>query len=81
MVEEFIAHFARLIASSPEKVRVERNDVNDGFAEIVIHADRGDAGKIIGKEGNMINALKTVISGCKAKDGISYRVLVRPVEE
>jgi len=29
----------------------------------------------------MINALKTVISGCKAKDGISYRVNVRTIEE
>jgi predicted RNA-binding protein YlqC (UPF0109 family) len=29
----------------------------------------------------MINAIKTVIGGCKAKDGISYRVNVRTVEE
>lgn len=81
MVQDFISQFAGMIATYPEKIRVERNDVNEGFTEIVIYADRGDAGKIIGKEGNMINALKTVISGCKAKDGISYRVLVRPLED
>ena len=30
----------------------------------------------IGKNGNMINALKTIANGCKAKDGISYKIQV-----
>jgi len=33
-------------------------------------------GKLIGKEGRMINSIKTVISGCKAKGGVNYRVNV-----
>jgi len=28
----------------------------------------------------MINAIKTVISGCKAKGGKNYRVNVRPID-
>ncbi|MGZ8546855.1 MAG: KH domain-containing protein, partial [Sulfuricurvum sp.] len=31
------------------------------------------------KEGKMIGAIKTVISGCKAKDGKSYRINVEPL--
>ncbi|MFW2308287.1 KH domain-containing protein, partial [Aliarcobacter butzleri] len=35
-----------------------------------------DSGKHIGKNGNMINALKTLANGCRAKDGISYKIRV-----
>ncbi len=78
MVADFIAHFARLIASYPEDIRVEM-ETNDEFAEITLFANQADVGKLIGKEGKMIGAIKTVISGCKAKDGLSYRINVESV--
>ena len=81
MIEDFVRYFARLIASHPEEISVKRQNLGENFDEIVIYAHKDDAGKLIGKEGRMINALKTVISGCKAKDGISYRVNVRTIEE
>ncbi|WP_457592131.1 KH domain-containing protein [Hydrogenimonas sp.] len=81
MVENFVRDFAKLIASHPEDIVVKRQALGENFDEIIIYAHKEDAGKLIGKEGRMINALKTVISGCKAKDGISYRVNVRTSEE
>ena len=80
MVETFVREFAKLIVSYPESVRVERHTIGEKFDEIVIYAHKEDAGKLIGKEGRTINALKTLIGGCKAKDGISYRVNVRTTE-
>ncbi len=78
MVAEFIAHFAKLIAAHPEDIHVEMES-NDEFAEITLFANQADVGKLIGKEGKMIGAIKTVISGCKAKDGLSYRINVEAV--
>ncbi len=80
MVKDFVERFAKLLANHPEDVEVEFKQVNASYAEITIYANRADAGKIIGKEGKMINAIKTVISGCKAKDGVSYKVSVSPKE-
>jgi hypothetical protein len=77
MVTDFVAQFARLIASHPEDIRVEANE-GDEITEIVLFANQADVGKLIGKEGKMIGAIKTVISGCKAKDGKSYRINVEP---
>jgi predicted RNA-binding protein YlqC (UPF0109 family) len=77
MVTDFVAQFARLIASHPEDIRVEANE-GDEITEIVLFANQTDVGKLIGKEGKMIGAIKTVISGCKAKDGKSYRINVEP---
>ncbi len=81
MVHEFLETFAKLIADNPDHVRVQNVDVDDTFSEIVIYADKGDTGKLIGKNGKMINSIKTVISGCKAKNGKSYRITVKANEE
>ena len=78
MISDFVAQFARLIASYPDDIRVEVKE-GDEVTEIVLYANQADIGKLIGKEGKMIGAIKTVISGCKAKDGISYRINVEAV--
>ncbi|DAB29611.1 MAG TPA: RNA-binding protein [Sulfurimonas sp. UBA12504] len=78
MISDFVAHFAKLIASYPEDVRVEVKQ-GDEISEIILYANQADIGKLIGKEGKMIGAIKTVISGCKAKDGMSYRINVEAV--
>ena len=78
MISEFVAQFARLIASYPDDVRVDVTE-GDEVTEIVLFANQADIGKLIGKEGKMIGAIKTVISGCKAKDGMSYRINVEAV--
>jgi len=78
MIANFVAQFAKLIASNPEDIRVEVKE-GDEVTEIVLFANQADIGKLIGKEGKMIGAIKTVISGCKAKDGVSYRINVEAV--
>lgn len=77
MVAEFVADCARMIVANANDISVEI-DQNGDFAEITIYANQADVGKLIGKEGKMIGAIKTVISGCKAKDGLSYRINVEP---
>lgn len=67
-----------MIANYPEDVQVEAH-VGDEMIEIVLHANQADVGKLIGKEGKMIGAIKTLISGCKAKDGKSYRINVEAI--
>ncbi|WP_434636724.1 KH domain-containing protein [Sulfurimonas sp. NW7] len=78
MIADFVAQFARLIASHPDDIRVEVHE-GDEITEIVLYANQADIGKLIGKSGKMIGAIKTVISGCKAKDGVSYRINVEAV--
>ena len=78
MIAEFVASFAKLIASNPEDIKVEVKE-GDEVTEILLFANQADIGKLIGKEGKMIGAIKTVISGCKAKDGVSYRINVEAV--
>ncbi len=75
MVADFVAGYAELIVSHPEDISVQMREDGD-ICEIMLYANPVDIGKLIGKEGKMIGAIKTVISGCKAKDGRSYRINV-----
>lgn len=81
MVENFVREYAKLTSNESDKIRVERVDVNPTYSEITIFASVLDAGKLIGKDGKMINAIKTLISGCKVKDGVAYKVIVKPIDE
>jgi predicted RNA-binding protein YlqC (UPF0109 family) len=78
MIADFVAQFARLIASHPDDIRVEVQE-GDEITQIILYANQEDIGKLIGKSGKMIGAIKTVISGCKAKDGVSYRINVEAI--
>jgi uncharacterized protein len=77
MVETFIEEYAKIIASKPDRICVQREIISKEFSEITIFADSSDVGKLIGKNGKMIGAIKSIISGCKAKDSVSYRVIVK----
>jgi len=65
-----------MIVNYPEDIEVSSIKLDDTFFEITIIANNSDIGKLIGKNGNMINAIKTILNGCKAKDGNSYKVQV-----
>ena len=77
MILDFVTSYAKLLVKTPDAIRVEITSVSEGFDEITIYAKDEDVGKLIGKGGQMINSIKTVISGCKAKGGKNYRVNVK----
>jgi len=76
MVADFIEYYAKLIANTPELIKVSQESINNNLKQIIIYASSDDTGKIIGKNGNMIDAIKTIVNGCKVKYGISYKIKV-----
>ena len=80
MVVEFVKEFAKLLAFEPENVSVEII-AHEDYDEIIIKAKKADVGRIIGKEGSMVKAIKTVISGCRAKENKNYKITVKADDE
>ncbi|HJE03393.1 hypothetical protein AAX26_00404 [Aliarcobacter thereius] len=76
MIISFIENYAKLIVSIPEDVEAFEEKIEDNFTLITLKVNNLDIGKLIGKNGNMINALKTIANGCKAKDGVSYKIQI-----
>jgi len=80
MVVDFVVEFAKLLSFEPDKIKSEVIP-HDDFDEIVIWAKKGDAGRIIGKSGSMVKAIKTVIDGCRVKDNKVYKITVKILDE
>ncbi|MGX3043640.1 KH domain-containing protein [Helicobacter sp. T3_23-1056] len=82
MIEKFLESYVKKIVSYPEQVAVESRLVKDENLRLLdVFVGVQDMGRVIGKEGKMIAALKTFVSGCKAKDGLTYKITVHPNNE
>jgi len=81
MVEDFLMKYATLVAQHPEKIKISRQESDENFIEIIIEADKSDTGRLIGKDGKMINAIKTILLGYKAKEALSYRLTVKALDD
>ncbi len=79
MVVDFVVEFAKLLSFEPDKIKYEIVPHED-FDEIVIWAKKADVGRIIGKEGSMVRAIKTVIDGCRVKENKNYKITVKIAE-
>ena len=80
MVIDFVKEFVKLLAFEPEKIKIELVPYEE-YQEIVIYANKVDVGRIIGKDGAMVKAIKTIIGGCKAKENVNYKITVKHYEQ
>jgi uncharacterized protein len=77
-VEELLAYLARSLVDAPEKVSVESFEEDDGTLVLELHVAEDDAGKVIGRGGRTVAALRTVMKACAVRHG--RRVLVDVVD-
>lgn len=68
-----VEHVTRAIADEPEAIEVDaverRNEVM-----LLVHADQSDMGRLIGKRGRVIQALRQVTRAAGAAEGIKASV-------
>lgn len=77
-VERFLEIYLKKIVKYPQYIVIKREAGKRSDYMLCIEAAEEDVGRIIGKDGKMISALKNVISAVKAKDNVSYELIVVP---
>jgi hypothetical protein len=60
-MQNFLKYLVKNIVDNPEKVAVEENSDQAGFVNLTIHVDPTDMGKIIGKSGRIIRAVRDLV--------------------
>jgi len=60
-LEAVLAELARRLVDEPDAVRVEQVDGDDGALVLRLHVAEGDVGKVIGRQGRIARALRTVV--------------------
>jgi predicted RNA-binding protein YlqC (UPF0109 family) len=77
-VEDLLAYLARTLVDRPEEVSVESFEEEDGTVVLELHVAEDDAGKVIGRGGRTVAALRTVMKAASVRHG--HRVLVDVVD-
>jgi uncharacterized protein len=58
---ELVAELARRLVDEPDAVRVEEIEEEDGTLLLQLHVAEGDVGKVIGRQGRLVRALRTIV--------------------
>jgi hypothetical protein len=77
-VEDLLAYLARSLVDEPEEVSVESFEEDDGTLVLELHVADDDAGKVIGRGGRTVAALRTVVKAASVRHG--RRVLIDVVD-
>lgn len=68
-----VEHVTRSIADEPDAIDVDLIE-RRGEVSLLVHADKGDMGRLIGKRGRVVQALRQVTRAAGAAEGIRASV-------
>ena len=77
-MEDLLAFLARGLVDDPDEVVVDSFEEDDGTIVLELTVADGDAGKVIGRGGRTIAALRTVVRASSVRE--NRRVLVDVVD-
>ena len=77
-MQDLLAYLARSIVDEPDKVVVDSFEEEDGTIVLELEVADGDAGKVIGRGGRTISALRTIVKAASVKE--NRRVLVDVID-
>jgi uncharacterized protein len=77
-VEELLSYLARSLVDRPDEVSVESFEEDDGTVVLELRVAADDAGKVIGRGGRTVAALRTIMKAAAVRQG--NRVLVDVVD-
>ena len=74
-MRELVSTLVRGLVREPDRVRVYEEDVN-GRLVFELEVDPDDCGRVIGREGRTVNALRTIVDAVARKHGDSCELEV-----
>ena len=63
---ELLAYLARQLVDDPDAVRVEEVEADDALV-LRLHVAKDDVGKVIGRQGRMARALRSIVRAAGAR--------------
>jgi predicted RNA-binding protein YlqC (UPF0109 family) len=67
-VKEFLEYVARSLVDNPDGVRVDVEEEDDEVA-LILHVDQQDMGRVIGRDGRIANAIRSLLRVIATRDG------------
>jgi predicted RNA-binding protein YlqC (UPF0109 family) len=75
-VEELVTYLARSLVDSPDEVTVTRTE-RDGATVLELRVGEADVGKVIGRQGRIARALRTIVraSGAHQNERVQLEIV------
>ena len=79
-MKEFIEFIVKQLVDNPDKVSVDVTTPDEHTMELNLKVDKSDIGKIIGKQGKNINAMRTLLYAVGGKENkrVTLQILDAP---
>ncbi len=75
-MKELVEVIAKALVDHPEEVVVTETE-NDNVTTIELHVASSDMGKVIGKQGRMAKAIRSVVKAASSKDNTRVDVEIK----
>ena len=73
-MDQLLGEMVKAIVDKPDEVKVNVNE-SDSTKIFELSVGEGDLGKVIGKKGKNVNALRIILSAATAKEGGKRAIL------
>lgn len=67
-MKEFLEYVARALVEKPDAIRIEVEE-NDDEVSLVLTVDESDMGRVIGRDGRIANAIRSLLRVMGTRDG------------
>ena len=67
-MKEFLDYVAKALVENPDAVRIDVEE-NDDEVSLVLTVDEHDMGRVIGRDGRIANAIRSLLRVMGARDG------------
>ena len=71
---ELVEYIAKAIVSQPEAVNVSEEKLDSGVVKIILNVAEEDRGKIIGRQGRLVQAIRTLARVAAVKQGVKINL-------
>lgn len=75
-MENLIFYLLKHIVSSPEKISVKEEKNQFGYTNIIVKVAAEDVGKVIGRNGKIIKAIRTLLKVVGLKTGQKVNLIL-----
>ncbi len=81
MIKKCLEAYARAVCSVPETIKIEVQRRENGAREVFMSVEKEDGGRLIGRDGCVINALKMLIGGSPAHENPNFKITIKTYDD
>ncbi|MCD5382991.1 KH domain-containing protein [Candidatus Gracilibacteria bacterium] len=75
---EMLAGIVKYLVENEDEIRIQKNEETDGSTNLILTTHKDDIGRVIGKEGKVVGAMRTLLRVLGAK--LDKRITLTVIE-